>query len=262
MAASSQELLRLHDATVRRDGRVILQVDDFVLCEGEHIAVLGPNGAGKSTLIKLLTREVRPLWREEPPVLFKGDPRPPIQTINETIGIVSSSLEQRMMIDRSALDLVLGGFFGAIGMPRNLKADAEQVEQAHAALADLGIADLADRSMLTLSTGQARRVMVARSLIHAPQVLVFDEPCNGLDPEAMWHLRQTLSLLAQAGRTLILVTHDVADIVTEFDRVILLRDAHIIADGPKAELLTTERMRELFGVPVTLTQTEGHYHLY
>ena len=99
------------------------------------------------------------------------------------------------------------------------------------------------------------------ALINGPDVLVFDEPCTGLDPEAVWNLRQSLSALAKHGHTVLLITHDVADIVPEFERVIMLQDAHIVADGPKEEVLTTPHLRHLFGVPITLVESDGHYRL-
>ncbi len=256
-----QELLRLHNAKVRREGRIILDVDDFAVEQGERIVVLGPNGSGKSTLIKLLTREIMPLWHEDAPVRFMGDDHAALSDINEAVGVVSMSKQEYMMVHRRVLDIVLGGFFGSVGVPYHLAASDEQIKQAYAALRELGITGLAERDMLTLSTGQVRRVMIARALISGPEVLVFDEPCNGLDPEAKWNLRQSLSALANAGRTLMLVTHDVADIVEEFDRVVMIQDAKIVADGPKNELLTTQRLRHLFGVPITLVESEGRYHL-
>ena len=257
----AQELLRLRNAQVRRDGRYILDIDEFDVHEGEHIVILGPNGSGKSTLIKLLTREVLPLWHEEDPVVFMGNPRASLQEINATVGVVSTSVQEHMMVHRTVLDIVLGGFFGSVGVPYHLAASDEQVAQAHQALREIGIPSLAQRDMMTLSTGQQRRALIARALINAPRVLVFDEPCVGLDPEAMWNLRQSFSSLAKAGHTIILVTHDVADIVPEFERVVMLQDAHIVADGKKEELLTTQRLRRLFGAPITLVESDGRYHL-
>lgn len=256
-----QELLRLHDAQVKIDGNVILDIDDFVIEQGEHVIVLGPNGSGKSTLIKLLTTEISPVWRENPPVLFMGDPNPSLDLINETVGLVSTSVQDRMMVHRTVLDVVLGGFFGSVGVPFHIGASDEQVEEARHAIREIGIPGLAERDMLTLSTGQVRRALIARALINGPAVLVFDEPCVGLDPEAAWNMRQSLSALAKAGHTILVVTHDVSDIMPEFERVVMLQDAHIVADGPKSEVLTTQRLRHLFGVPITLVETDGHYHL-
>ena len=258
----AQELLRLHNAQVRRDGNIILDVDDFVVNEGERVVVLGPNGAGKSTLIKLLTREMMPLWREEPPVLFRGNPRAELRLIQQTVGVVSTSYAEAMTNNRRVIDVVLGGFFWTIGVPYHIEVTSQQIEAAHEAMAELHIEELADRTLGTLSTGQQRRALVARALINGPEVLVFDEPCIGLDPEAMWNLRQSFSALGQAGHTMLLVTHNVADIMPEFDRVVFIKDARIVADGPKEELLTTENLRELFGVPVTLLEDNGRYTCY
>lgn len=257
----TQELLRLHDAKVKMDGRVILAVDDFVINQGERIVVLGPNGSGKSTLVKLLTKEIEPVWRETPPVLFMGQPDPSEETLIETVGLVSTDVQERMMVHRTVFDIVLGGFFGSVGVPFHIGASDEQVEQARKAIREIGIPSLSERDMLTLSTGQARRALIARALINGPALLIFDEPTSGLDPEGAWNMRQSLSALAKAGHTILVITHNVSDIMPEFDRVVMLQDAHIVADGPKEEVLTTQKLRHLFGVPITLVETDGRYHL-
>lgn len=257
----TQELLRLHDAKVKMDGRVILDVDDFVINQGERIVVLGPNGSGKSTLVKLLTKEIEPVWRETPPVLFMGQPDPSEETLIETVGLVSTDVQERMMVHRTVFDIVLGGFFGSVGVPFHIGASDEQVEQARKAIREIGIPSLSERDMLTLSTGQARRALIARALINGPALLIFDEPTSGLDPEGAWNMRQSLSALAKAGHTILVITHNVGDIMPEFDRVVMLQDAHIVADGPKEEVLTTQKLRHLFGVPITLVETDGRYHL-
>ena len=258
----AQELLRLHNAQVRRDGNIILDVDDFVVREGERIVILGPNGSGKSTLMKLLTREMMPLWREEPPVLFRGNPRTELRVIQQTVGVVSTSYAEAMTANRRVMDVVLGGFFGTIGVPYHINVSDDQIAAAHKAMEELHIDQLAKRTLGTLSTGQQRRALVARALINGPEVLVFDEPCIGLDPEATWNLRQSFSALGDAGHSMLLVTHDVADIMPQFERVVFLKDAHIVADGPKEELLTTSNLRELFGVPVTLVRDGERYTCY
>ncbi|MEI3377167.1 MAG: ATP-binding cassette domain-containing protein [Coriobacteriales bacterium] len=257
----TQELLRLHDAKVKMDGRVILDVDDFVINQGEHIVVLGPNGSGKSTLVKLLTKEIEPVWRETPPVLFMGQSDPSEETLIETVGLVSTDVQERMMVHRTVFDIVLGGFFGSVGVPFHIGASDEQVEQARKAIREIGIPSLSERDMLTLSTGQARRALIARALINGPALLIFDEPTSGLDPEGAWNMRQSLSALAKAGHTILVITHNVSDIMPEFERVVMLQDAHIVADGPKEEVLTTQKLRHLFGVPITLVETDGRYHL-
>lgn len=256
------DLLELRDARVVRSGRTILHVDSLVIREGEHVAILGPNGAGKSTLIGVLTRDVLPLWTEPPAVRFLGEERIPISEVRHLIGVVSAAWQDMVDVVLPAEQIVLGGFFGAVGVPGHRLPTAEQTARAREALAELGISALAERTMNTLSTGEARRVLIARALVDDPRILVFDEPCAGLDPNAAWHVRDSLRRLAAGGRTVVLVTHHVEDIVAQIDRVVMLSDARIVADGPKAELLTGERLSALFGVPLEVEERGGEYRLW
>lgn len=208
-------LLRIRDAHVRRAGREILAVDEFSLAEGESAALLGPNGSGKSTFIGLITREIHPLHRDEAPVLFRGDARVTLADIKRALGVVSSTMQDQIRVHVPAQDIVAGGLFGSLGIPQRCTVTDGQRARARAIMSELGIGDLAERDILTLSTGQARRVLIARALVHDPDVLIFDEPCTGLDPEGMYYVRQTMSALARAGRPVLLVTHYPEDIAPE-----------------------------------------------
>ena len=254
-------LFQIHDASVVRGGKTILHVGDFSLAEGEHVALLGPNGAGKSTFIQLLTREVFPIWREEPPVRFRGAARPQLADIKRTLGIVSSTMHDQVRVHLPVIDIVVGGLFGTLGVPLRGEVGEKDRALAEDALERLGIAELAGRDVMTLSTGQVRRVLVARELVRDPQVLIFDEPCTGLDPEGMYHVRKTMGTLAAEGRSVVLVTHYPEDIIPAIERVLLIKDAEVFADGSKAELLTDTVMSELFGVPLVVGSSDGWYSL-
>lgn len=257
-------LLEVRGARVVRDGRTILDIGSFVVREGEHLAVLGPNGAGKSTLIGLLTREVVPVWVDPPPVLFRGSERIELAEARLLLGVVSSALQETVRVHLTAREVVVGGRFGALGIPPHLRSAVEpgDVAAADRALEEMGAESLAQRDMTTLSTGEARRVLIARALAHDPAVLVLDEPTAGLDPTAAWHLRQTMRKLADGGRTLVLVTHHIEDVVRQIDRVVMMRDARIVADGPVSELLTGSRLTELFGVELEVETRDGEYRLW
>ena len=258
---AGQPLFEMHDASVVRAGKTILHVDDFVLAEGEHIALLGPNGAGKSTFIQLLTREVMPLHRDNPPVRFRGNPRPTLADVKSCVGVVSATMHDQVRVHLPVIDIVCGGVFGTLGLPRHVEASEHVFAKARESLARLGILDLADRDVMTLSTGQVRRVLVARELVHDPEVLVFDEPCTGLDPEGMYHVRDAMRTLASEGCSVVLVTHYPEDIIPAIDRVLLVKDAAIIADGTKSALLTAQAMTDLFGVPLAVEESDGWYSM-
>jgi iron complex transport system ATP-binding protein len=260
----SRTLLQIEGARVVRDGREILRVDSLAIREGEHLAILGPNGAGKSTLIGVLTRDVLPLWSDPPSVRFLGRERIELAEARRLLGVVSASWQEIVDVHVPVRDVVLGGRFGSLGVPPHLREQITpaDTEAADAALDELGITSLAGRDMRTLSTGEARRTLIARALVHDPAVLVLDEPCAGLDPTAAWQLRESMRTIAESGRTLVLVTHHVEDIVSRVDRVVLMSDGRIAADGPKRGVLTSERLSALFGVPLELEERGGEFRLW
>ena len=149
-------------------------------------------------------------------------------------------------------DVVAGGLYGTLGVPARVDARHlhEARERAREVMELLGVDELAARDIMTLSTGQARRVLIARALVHDPDVLVFDEPCTGLDPEGMYYVRSSMRTLAKAGKGIVLVTHYPEDIIPEIKRVVLLKNGTVFADGSKDRLLTDGVMSELFDVPL------------
>ena len=254
-------LIELHDAVVRRKGKEILNVGDFTLQQGESIALIGPNGAGKSTFIHLITREVFPLHRDEPPVLFKGKSLVTLEEVKQCLGIVSSTMQDQMTVHLPALDVVYGGLFGVLGVPRRHNMTEAGKEKALRALEFLGMKEHADRDIMTMSSGQARRVLIARALVHDPEVLVFDEPTTALDPEGMYFVRKAMRDLVAAGKSIILVTHYPEDIIPEIKRVVMIKDGKLYGDKPKEEALTTECVSDLFEVPLKILSEDGYFSL-
>src|SRR5271165_4888863 len=116
--------------------------------------------------------------------------------------------------------------------------------------------------MTEMSSGEARRILIARAMVHDPLALLLDEPSNSLDLYATLELRALLRKLARSGIGILIVTHHLPDIIPEICRVILLKDGRVFADGVKTDLLTAERLAELFGVPVELGKRDGYYHLW
>jgi len=111
-----------------------------------------------------------------------------------------------------------------------------------------------------MSSGEAKRALIARALVHEPKTLLFDEPSNALDIAAQFQLRDTMRELAQSGLAILLVTHHVSEIIPEIERVIMLRAGRVMADGPKNEVLTEKNLRELFEVKVRLERHDGYFH--
>jgi iron complex transport system ATP-binding protein len=255
-------LLDFHNLRVLRGQKIAL--DDFSLRIGadEHVAILGPNGCGKSTLIKTITRECYPVARGDSSMSILGEETWDVFALRARLGIVSNDLMLSCTGDACGRDVVLSGFFSSISIFSNHAVDAQQRELADAALEGLKISHLADRPVCEMSSGEARRVLIARALVHKPGALLFDEPCNSLDLSAQQSLRQTMRALANSGTAIILVTHELADVVPEIGRVVLMDRGRVVADGPKEEILQVERLAALFGVNVEMARRDGHYHLW
>ena len=201
---------------------------------GEHVAILGPNGCGKSTLIKTITRECYPLARAGSSLTILGQNTWNVFELRTLLGIVSNDLMNTCTRDITGIEVVLSGFFSSIGIQPYHHVTASFLEKATEVLDLLEVPHLADRFMTEMSSGEGRRILIARAMVHDPLALLLDEPSNSLDVHATLELRALLRKLAQSGTGILIVTHHLADIIPEIDRVILLKDGRVFADGEKA----------------------------
>ncbi len=229
--------------------------------QGEHVCILGPNGCGKSTLIKTVTRELYPLPGEGTFVSILGRERWDIFELRHFLGVVSPDALACDAREVSGRDIVISGFFSSARVFPHHRPSAEHIRLAEEALSRLGIAHLADRPLAQMSSGEAKRTMIARALAHKPETLLLDEPSNALDIAARFQLRDTLRDLAKSGLAIVLVTHHISEIIPEIERVILLKNGRIVADGQKNAILTTRNLTELFGVPVEVTSRDGYFDI-
>ncbi len=254
-------LIELRNISVVRNGRVVLHDLNLRIEAGEHVAIMGPNGSGKSTLIKTITRELYPLYNEGSSIKLFGRETWDVFELRSMLGIVTNDIAAFYSRPITGHDAVLSGFFSSVGLSRHQHIEPEMFDKTEELLAWLDIAHLADRVIGEMSSGEVRRVMIARALVHDPKALLFDEPSNSLDVSAQTELRRIMSKLAQSGIALLLITHHLPDVVPEVERVIFMRDGRIVGDGAKTELLNTSHLGSLFGCPLQITKHDGYYHL-
>ena len=260
-------ILQLHEATVLKDDRPVLDHVTLTIEDGEHTAIVGPNGAGKSILVSLLTHFERPVARPDgvPPVRVFGEDVWNVFDLRSHIGIVSADLHNRFVGGNSegritAIKAVVSAFLASQGILRYGSITDDMRRRAAVALEAAGVGHLARRTLDQMSSGEARRVMLARALVNSPRALVLDEPTTGLDLVARHGFMERVREVAGAGTTLILITHHIEEIVPEISRVVLLRDGKIIEDGPKPEVLTAESLTRLFGIPVITDEAGGYLY--
>lgn len=255
-------LLDLQNVRVMRGHKIVLDDINLRVQLNEHIALLGPNGCGKSTLIKTITRECYPVAREGASITILGQQDWNVFDLRSLLGIVSNDLMSSCTSEACGLDVVLSGFFSSTAIFPNHTPNPEHRELAKAALLELGISHLGNRAVQEMSSGEAKRVLIARALVHKPRALLFDEPCNSLDFSAQHGLRETMRALAKSGIGIILVTHELSDIVPEIERVVLMSNGRIVADGHKKAVLHEETLSGLFGLKVKLAHHAGYYHTW
>jgi iron complex transport system ATP-binding protein len=254
-------LLEFTNVSVARGLKTVLHNINFKIAPGEHVAILGPNGSGKSTLIKTITRECYPLIADGSSLRILGRDRWNVFELRSLLGIVSNDLTVTCSREISVEEAILSGFFSSIGLQTYHRLTPAMQEKASEVIDLLKIGHLRGRWLAELSSGEARRVVIGRALVHSPLALLLDEPANSLDLFAMQELRQTICALAHSGIGIMLVTHHLPDVIPEIDRVIFLKDGRIEADGPKTELLTAERLSDLFCVNLQLIERDGYFHL-
>src|SRR5260370_5326517 len=245
-------LLSLATVIVSRGDCSALEDMNLEIACGKQVCRLGPNGCGKATLIKTITRECYPLAREGSRISILGHERWDIFELRSQLGRLAPSLLASCAQEAQGRDVVLSGFLSRTRIFPNHHPDPKLLAQAEETLARLGIGHLSDRAVAEMSSGEAKRTLIARALVHNPQTLLFDEPSNALDIGAQIQLRDTMRQLAQSGLGILLVTHHVSEILPEIERVILLRAGRILAAGPKSSVLTEAHLANLFAVPFRL----------
>jgi iron complex transport system ATP-binding protein len=266
--AGDVPLLRIREASVRKGAgrsRTILDSLSLEILQGEHTAVLGPNGSGKSSLIKLITQEYRPLLAgsQRPIVQIFGRDRWEVSELRSLMGIVSSDLHHAFTDGAGSgralhgLDVVVSGFFASQVVQSHHDVTRLMWQRGEEALAMMEASHLTAKPMREMSTGEARRVLIARALVSDPPALLLDEPTAGLDLVARHRFLETVRGLTRRGKTIIFVTHQLHEIIPEVKRVVLLRQGTVFLDGPKQEILTDANLSAAFGASLQVDSTRS-----
>lgn len=242
----TKPIIDIYNADLMRGNREVFKNLNLRISEGERVAVLGPNGSGKTSLVKLITRELYPIAKPDSHIALFGDIHINIWDLRERIGVVSNEFQNRYETLATGLDVVMSAFFGSVGIHGHHHVTEAQKIEALNWMRDFHIADLANEPYLKLSSGQQRRLLLARATIHQPKALILDEPTNSLDVKASYHILSDLQQFTDKGVSLLLITHHIQEIIPEIERVVLLKHGKIVFDGSKEKALTSARLSDLF----------------
>lgn len=254
--------IEIERATVYRGDTCVFKDLSLSIDAGTHAAILGPNGAGKSTFLKLLAGEVHPVPHDETWIKIFGETQWNVWDVRKRLGLVSHDLQHQYMEQVTGLKVVLSGYYASIGTYGHQDFTYAQIAQAHAVMEELGIGCLTDRRFADMSTGEQRRCLLGRALVHDPVALVLDEPTNGLDLTATFHYLDLVRAHMKKGKTVLLVTHHLHEIPPEVERVILLKGGCVLEDGEKAHVLTESNLTKLFDRRIILAQANGWYQAF
>ena len=247
------------NCTIKRGEQVIIDKLSLKIADGENIAILGPNGSGKSTLMKAFTRDIYPAHTSGTSHTIWGREQWNVFELRSHFGIVSTDIQNSFSRDISGRDVLLSGFFSSIGLFNHIVTPL--MEQRVTEISSFLETDhLLNRTMTTISTGEARRLLIGRALVHNPEYIILDEPTSNLDLSALHILRDHLRRIARAGVGIIMVTHQIHDIIPEIDRIIMLKNGTIVGDGRKKDLLTGEHVGNLFSVSLSIREEGGYYY--
>ena len=263
-------IVELKHVHVARGNNVVLHDLSLRIDAGEHLAILGPNGCGKSTLLKTITCEVYPLVRPETSVRIMGRERWDLTQLKRRMGVVAAELPGKPTLTTTGFDAILTGFFSSSTLWPNLMVTAQMRTRAEQILSLVNAENLRSKPVGEMSAGQQRRIMIGRAVAGTSsndeegsvQMLLLDEPSNALDLGAQQDLREMLRRLAQQGTAIVLITHHIADILPEMDRIVMMRDGRIVGDGSKPELLTAQRLSDLFGREIAMTERDGYWNAW
>lgn len=251
--------LRLRDVTVRRDGRTVLDVGHWEVTRGQHWVVMGTNGSGKSTLLQVAGLTLHPTTGSVE-VLGETLGRTDVRTLRTRIGVSSAALGNQLRPGLRVLDVVMTARHGALEPWWHPYTDDDRARAA-ALLDRLGCGDLAERELVTASSGERQRVLLARALMTDPGLVLLDEPTAALDLAGREQLLVNLDGLAadpdQAPT--VLVTHHVEEIPPRFTHALLLRDGEVTASGPIDEVIDEDHLGAAFGLDVALSRHAGRW---
>lgn len=237
-------LVRFDRATLGYGRQVVLRDISFAIPEGDFLGLVGPNGSGKTTILRALL----------------GTHGPLAGTVERADGLRFGYVPQRDQVDYdyplTALDVVLMGRYDRIGLGRRPSADDRA--RALRALEQVGVPELAARNLRDLSGGQRQRTLIARALVGEPNVLVLDEPTNGMDLVSTTQILGFVrDLHERSGLTVLMVSHALNEVANYVERIALVV-ANGFRIGTTAEIMTEPVLSEIYGIPVEVSAFDGH----
>jgi len=260
---NKESIINFENIYVSYELQPILEEINLKIKEGEHWTILGSNGSGKSTLIKLISNDLYPNTKYPHKKEIFGKARWSIFDLKKNLGIITNDLHNYFAMHGkflTAYEVILSGYFSSVGVFSHQDFTQEQHEKALEVLEFLEISHMKDKKVHQMSTGQLRRCIIGRALIHKPKAFILDEPTVGLDIKSQDSFIKLIRKLSKKA-SIILVTHHIEEIFPEVSNVALIYNKRIYKQGLKKDILNSENLSEIFEIDIKLEEENDRYYI-
>ena len=251
-------LVQIKNADVYVGGNKVLNSLSWSMREKENWAVIGNNGSGKTTFMRLIFGELIPVYGGE--IRWFGNAEhTPLSEVRKKIGYVSAEYQNNY--DRPALgwEVVASGHFSSIGLHEEVTA--KQKEAALDSMRYLGIESLSKTPYRQMSFGEARRILLARAMVHRTRLMILDEPCTGLDIPTREIFLETIEKISRKITRMIYVTHRIEEIMPCITHVLYLKNGKIFKQGKKEAMMNCKTLSSALGCSLTIQENSKRYWL-
>jgi iron complex transport system ATP-binding protein len=242
-----------------KNGYRVLKDLNLKISYSENVILIGPNGSGKSSLIEVINRNIYPVITNKSKLKIFNKELINLWELRKRISTVNNDIKNRINPNLQVFDLILSGLYGRYCFIKNKsERDSYKVEKI---IKKMNISNLSKKYFSHLSDGEKQISLIARALIRKPDILILDEPIANLDYKSKFLVVDKINELSKLNTKIFCVTHDISTITKIYDRVIMLKDGKIIADGHQKTVLNSENLNNLYGIDVELTKNDGLWNI-
>ncbi len=242
-----------------KNGYRVLKDLNLKISYSENVILIGPNGSGKSSLIEVINRNIYPVITNKSKLKIFNKELINLWELRKRISTVNNDIKNRINPNLQVFDLILSGLYGRYCFIKNKsERDSYKVEKI---IKKMNISNLSKKYFSHLSDGEKQISLIARALIKKPDILILDEPIANLDYKSKFLVVDKINELSKLNTKIFCVTHDISTITKIYDRVIMLKDGKIIADGNQKTVLNSENLNNLYGIDLELTKNDGLWNI-
>jgi len=242
-----------------KNGFRVIKDLNLKIAYSENVILIGPNGSGKSSLIEVINRNIYPVITNESKLKIFGKELINLWELRKRISTVNNDIKNRINPNLQVFDLILSGLYGRYCYVQNKsERDSYKVEKI---MKTMNISNLSKKYFSYLSDGEKKISLIARALIKKPAILILDEPIANLDYKSKFFVVDKINELSKLNTRIFCVTHDISMITRIYDRVLMLKDGKIIADGHQNNVINSENLNKLYDIDVEVAKNNGLWNI-